>query len=294
MDFAGFLVLLVLTMLWGVNYFAIKVSTTGLSPIFTGLLRSVIASAFGVAYCVASGQPLFHRDVRLFHGVMVGLLFAAEFVCLYLGMLYTNAARAAVFVYLSPFFVAMGAHFFLGERLNVIKTMSLVLAFFGVCLVFAGKPLVHAKSMARGDMLELMAALFWGATTLYIKRYLAGAVHPINTFVYQLVFSIPLMLISALSIEPVWITGQISGAIMLSLLYQSVIIAFASYLAWFKLIHTYPVASLSVFTFLTPIFGVASGVVFLRETLTKGLVVGLACVCLGIYGTNYRPSLRGR
>src|SRR5208282_59756 len=102
-----------------------------------------------------SGQPLFHRDVRLFHGAMVGILFAAEFVCLYLGMLYTNAARAVVFVYLSPFFVALGAHLLLGERLNLIKAMSLVLAFFGVCLVFAGKPLLHAKSMARGDMLEL-------------------------------------------------------------------------------------------------------------------------------------------
>lgn len=293
-DFAGFLVLLVLTMLWGVNYFAIKVSNTGLSPIFTGLLRSAVASAFGVGYCVASGQPLFHRDVRLFHGAMVGVLFAAEFVCLYLGMLYTNAARAVVFVYLSPFFVALGAHLLLGERLNPIKTLSLILAFCGVCLVFAGKPLLHAKSMVRGDVLELMAALFWGATTLYIKRYLAGAVHPINTFVYQLVFSIPIMLISALLIEPVWITGQISGAIVLSLLYQSVIIAFASYLIWFKLIHAYPVASLSVFTFLTPIFGVASGVIFLKEALTKGLVVGLACVCLGIYGTNYRASTRER
>ena len=68
---------------------------------------------------------------------------------------------------------------------------------------------------------------------------------------------------------------------------------FASYLIWFKLIHTYPVAGLSVFTFLTPIFGVASGIIFLKETLTKGLVVGLACVCLGIYGTNYGSSREG-
>ena len=286
--------LLALCVLWGANYLAIKVSNTALSPIFTCLVRSAVASAFGVAYCAVSGRPLFHRDARLFHGAMVGFLFGAEFVCLYLGMIYTNAARAVVFVYLSPFFVALGAHLLLGERLTPVKSASLVLAFFGVCMIFIGKPLLHAKSMARGDILEVMAALFWAATTLYIKRYLAQTVEPIHTFVYQLVFSIPVIFVSALVIEPVWVAGHISGDIVLSLLYQSIIVAFASYLIWFKLIHTYPVASLSVFTFLTPIFGVASGVIFLGEALTKGLVIGLACVCLGIYGTNYRPAVRER
>jgi drug/metabolite transporter (DMT)-like permease len=287
-DLTGFLMILVLTILWGINYFAIKVSNESLSPVFTCLLRSIIASALGMVYCVAVGQPLFHRDIRLFHGLMVGLLFGAEFICLYLGMLYTNAARAAVFLYLSPFVVAIGAHLFLGEKLNSIKSVSLVLAFFGLYLVFTGKPAMHTRSMLLGDMLEIIAAIFWGATTLYIKRYLAHSVHPINTFVYQLIFSIPIILIAALFLEPTWIRGTVSQGAIFSFVYQSVIIAFASYLLWFKLIHVYPVASLSVFTFLAPVFGVASGVVFLNEDLTKGLVAGLICVCAGIYGTNYR------
>jgi drug/metabolite transporter (DMT)-like permease len=94
-------------------------------------------------------------------------------------------------------------------------------------------------------------------------------------------------------LEPVWVSGAIGNNVLVSLIYQSVIVAFASYLTWFKLIHTYPVASLSVFTFLTPVFGVASGVVFLGEDLTKGLVIGMACVCLGIYGTNYAKRSTG-
>jgi drug/metabolite transporter (DMT)-like permease len=290
-DLPGFLAILILTILWGINYYAIKVSTTGLSPVFTAFLRSVIASACGIIYCLIVRQPVFHRDIRLLHGFVVGLLFGVEFVCIYLGLLYTNAARAAVLVYLAPFVVAAGAHFFLGERLNVVRVVSLILAFFGVCLVFAGKPAGHARSMLVGDVLELIAAVLWGATTLYIKRYLSQTVHPINTFIYQLLFSIPIIAVSAYLLEPSWTRGALSSEVLISLFYQSVIVAFASYLTWFKLIHTYPVASLSVFTFLTPIFGVASGVIFLHESLTKGLVIGLACVCLGIYGTNYRRRL---
>jgi drug/metabolite transporter (DMT)-like permease len=293
-DVPGFLLIFTLTILWGVNYFAIKVSNTGLSPVFTTFVRSTIASAFGIGYCLVARQPLFHKDVRLLHGLVVGLLFGVEFICIYLGMLYTNAARAAVLVYVAPFVVAIGAHFFLGERLGLIKGMSLALAFVGVYLVFMGKPASHEKSMLLGDVLELTAAVLWGVTTLYIKKFLSRTVHPINTFIYQLLFSIPIMLLAALLLEPVWIKGPATSGVVISLLYQSVIVAFASYLAWFKLIHAYPVAGLSVFTFLTPIFGVASGVVFLHEDLTTGLLIGLACVCVGIYGTNYRGAARRR
>jgi drug/metabolite transporter (DMT)-like permease len=103
------------------------------------------------------------------------------------------------------------------------------------------------------------------------------------------------MAVAAWLLDPAWVTGGIGRGVALSLVYQSVIVAFASYLVWFKLIHVYPVARLSVFTFLTPIFGVASGVIFLGEELTKGLVLGLVCVCIGIYGTNYtrRERLSG-
>jgi drug/metabolite transporter (DMT)-like permease len=72
-----------------------------------------------------------------------------------------------------------------------------------------------------------------------------------------------------------------------SVIYQSVIVAFASYLVWFILIHDYPVAKLSVFTFLTPIFGVIFGAIMLGEKLTTGLVIGLIFVCIGIYCNNY-------
>ncbi|MBA4390161.1 MAG: EamA/RhaT family transporter [Syntrophus sp. (in: bacteria)] len=286
-DIKGFLVVLILTILWGLNYSAIKLSNTGLSPVFTSLLRSVIASSCGIIYCIIIKQRLFHRGILLFHGVMVGILFGLEFVCIYFGLLYTDTARSVIFVYLSPFIVAAGAHVFLKERLNVIKTAGLILAFLGIYFVFRGKPSTYGRLMFFGDLLQIMAAFLWGATTLYIKKFLADKVHPINTFLYQLVFSIPIMLICALVLEDTWVK-DINGSIIASLFYQSVIIAFLSYFIWFKLIYKYPVAKLSAFTFLTPIFGVFFGVFFYKEELTTGLVLGLILVCIGVFCANYK------
>lgn len=290
-DMQGFLIILLLTILWGLNYPAVKVSNTGLSPVFTTFLRSVIATFFGVIYCLVVKQPLFHRGILLFHGAMVGILFGIEFVFLYFGLLYTSASRAAIFIYLSPFVVAIGAHLFLKERLNRLKIAGLILAFLGIFLVFKGKPAAYNKLMLVGDLCEIIAAIFWGATTIYIKKYLAQKVHPINTFLYQLAFSIPIIFIGALLLEDTWVK-EFTMPVISSLFYQSVIVAFASYLAWFKLIHVYPVATLSVFTFLTPIFGVLSGVIFMKDQLTAGLLLGLIVVCIGIYLTNYQKRQR--
>jgi drug/metabolite transporter (DMT)-like permease len=286
-DTKGFFIILVLTILWGLNYSAIKFSNTGLSPIFSSFLRSVIASFCGIIYCMIIKQKLFHKGILLFHGIMIGVLFGLEFVCIYFGLLYTDAARMSILMYLAPFVVAAGAHAFLNEKLNVIKTVGLILAFLGIYFIFRGKPSTYNKLMLFGDLLAILGAILWGATTLYIKKFLAEKVHPINTFLYQLVFSIPIMLSCTLILEDTWIK-HIDGYILSSLFFQSVIVAFASYFVWFKLIHVYPVAKLSAFTFLTPIFGVFFGALFYKEQITILLVLGLALVSIGIYCANYK------
>jgi drug/metabolite transporter (DMT)-like permease len=224
----------------------------------------------------------------LFHGIIVGLLFGLEFACIYFGMLYTDAARSVIFVYLSPFVVAVGAHFFLkGDRLTFLKVLGLLVAFTGIVFVFYGKPKTAKATMLIGDLLEITAALLWGTTTLYVKRYMAEKVHPINTFLYQLFFSIPILFILSCILEQKWIY-KIDLYIVGSIIYQSVIVAFMSYFIWFKLIHSYSVSRLSAFTFFTPAFGVLFGILFLNEELTASIMVGLPLVSIGIFFVNWR------
>ena len=288
LDLTAIITIIIVTLVWGFNHTTIKYSNQGISPIFASALRSIIAFICGIIYCLRKRETVFHTDMMLFHGFVVGLLFGLEFACLYFGLLYTDAARSVVFVYLNPFVVAVGAHFFLkADRLTVLKIAGLVLAFSGIIIVFHGKPQAAKPTMIVGDILEITAAFLWGATTVYIKKFMAEKVHPINTFLYQLFFSIPILLIVSLILEPRWIYG-INPPIVAAIFYQSVIIAFISYFVWFSLIHTYAVSRLSAFTFLTPIFGVLSGTLFLGEEFTVSLMAGLPMVSLGIFLVNWR------
>jgi len=287
LDVKAFILLLILTLVWGFNHPSIKYINQGLAPVFASALRSIIAAMCGVLYCLWKKEKIFHTDINLLHGVVVGLLFGLEFACIYIGLLYTDAASSIVFLYTSPFIVAVGAHFFLrGDRLTFLKALGLVSAFIGVLVVFHGRPAAAKPSMFIGDILEIIAASLWAATTLYIKRFMAGKILPIHTFLYQLVFSIPILLVVSFILEPRWVI-MLNPSIVGAILFQSVIVAFITYLVWFGLIHGYSVSRLSAFTFLTPIFGVLAGVIFLDEEFTGSLITGLPLVCAGIFLVNW-------
>ncbi len=288
LDFKAVAILTVLCLLWGFNAVAIKVSNEGVSPVFCAGLRSLIAFVALTIWMKMKKLPLFPSN--LMDGLVIGLLFGLEFAALYASLMYTTASSAWILLYSTPFFHAVGAHFFLkGDRLTPYKVVGLILAFIGIVILLSKHFGLPSLRGLVGDLMAFTAAALWALTTIYIKRRLVGTVSFHHTLFYQMLFSIPILfLISMLTKEtPI---HYLNYAIVLSILFQGVIVAFLSYLLWFYLVHDYPVSRLSAFTFLTPVFAIASCVVFLGEPLTWKLVVSLILVSLGIYVVNMEPS----
>ena len=287
LDLKAVAILTGLCMLWGFNAVTIKISNAGIAPVFSAGIRSVIAVIALVIWMRAKKVPLFPSN--LWDGVVVGLLFGAEFACLYASLLYTTASSAWILLYATPFFHAVGAHFFLkDDRLTVYKTTGLALAFIGIIVLLSKHLGLPSWVGLVGDLLAFAAAALWALTTIYIKRRLVGSVSFHNTLFYQTLFSIPILFLISVLIKETPI-DHLDGAIVLSIVFQGIIVAFISYLLWFYLVHEYPVSRLSAFTFLTPVFATISCVVFLHEPLTWKLSVSLILVSLGIYVVNMKP-----
>jgi drug/metabolite transporter (DMT)-like permease len=98
-----------------------------------------------------------------------------------------------------------------------------------------------------------------------------------------------LFLMSILLEDPIVSGFSFYGAF--SMFYQCIIVAFLSYLAWFELIHRYPVSLLHAFSFFTPVFGVLlSGFIILHEVISPNAVAALLLVSLGMVLVNHRPQ----
>jgi len=284
LDLEAVSLLSLLCMLWGFNAVAIKVSNLGIDPIFTAAVRSTIASGGLIFWMKLKNIRLFPGN--LVDGVVVGALFGIEFGLLYSSLLYTTASSAWILLYTTPFFHAVGAHYFLkGDRLSFNKAVGLLLAFTGIVILLSKHVGLPSPEELVGDLLALTSAILWAATTTYIKIRLVGKVTHHHTLFYQTVFSIPILFLLSMTFqeEPI---RQISISILLSLGYQGLIVAFISYLLWFFLVHSYPVSRISAFTFLTPVFATGAGVIFLNELITIRLILSLILVSIGIYTVN--------
>jgi drug/metabolite transporter (DMT)-like permease len=123
-------------------------------------------------------------------------------------------------------------------------------------------------------------------TTLVIKKTSLMKIHSAKTLAYQLGVT-ALVMPGALLAGESGIT-KFDGLVAASLAYQIAIVAFLSYLAWFALIRTYPASTLSVFTFLSPLFAMLSGAYFLNERVSPLLWLALVLVAFGIWLVN-RP-----
>ncbi|MCY1234240.1 EamA-like transporter family protein [compost metagenome] len=108
-----------------------------------------------------------------------------------------------------------------------------------------------------------------------------------KTLLYQLGVSAVMLLAMAVAAGQT-ATVQIDGVVLASLFYQSVLIAFASYLIWFWLLRRYLASRLSVFSFLTPLFGVAFGVVLMHDAVGPRFAVAALLVLAGIVLVNRR------
>jgi len=284
-------ILLLCALTWGANMAIVKMAFRELEPLFMAGLRSLVASACLYIWMRAKGMTLFPSRGILFHGIVIGFLFGLEFALIYVGLEYTLASRMSVLVYTAPFFVALGAHVFLkGDRLNPWKSGGLVLAFVGIVALFSKELGSFSFSALPGDLLALGAGAVWAATTLYVKKYLAYQTVPLQTLFYQVFFSAPpLFLMSLLLENPTFSNLSLFGAF--SLFYQCIIVAFLSYLAWFELIHRYPVSLLHAFSFFTPVFGVfLSGALILGEIIGTNLIFALTLVSVGMVLVNRQPK----
>jgi len=284
-DLAAAAIMVGLTFSWGLNYVAAKISYVGYDPVFLSIARAVIGGLCVFAWCRWRGIALFTRDGTLPAGIAVGVLFGIEFLFLYIGLEHTTVARNTLLVNTMPFWMLLGGHLLLGEQMSLRKSFGLLLAFAGLVAVFSDK-LGGGGDMLFGDLLSLGAGFLWALTSIVIKRSSLAEASAEKLLLYQLAgAAIVGVLVLPLAGSPVRDPTMLPT---LALLFQAVYIVAFTYVLWFWLLRRYPASGLASFTFLSPVFSVLCGAVFLNEPLTIRIFLALGLIVAGLIVVN-RP-----
>lgn len=292
--------MLVLCLIWGFQQVVLKAAAPDISPLPQIALRSGVAALLVGGLMLWRARRIAVEEGTWRPGLLAGVLFAVEFLLVGEGLRHTTASHLVVFLYTAPIFVALGLHWLRpAERLGAIRWLGIILAFAGIVVTFLGRrpEAVAGEPMAMlwGDGLALLAGMTWAATTLVVRCSRLARVSAAETLLYQLVVGFVLLLAAAVGLgqTAVRYTPLMWG----SLLFQSLVVSFASYLAWFWLLRHYWASRLGVFSFMTPLFGIAFGVWLLDEPLEASFLIGAILVLAGVIlvsGDDGWKALRGR
>lgn len=281
-DLRAAAVMMILCLIWGTQQVTIKAAAPDMSAILQLGVRSAVAAVGTLALAGARGELRLMTRATLVPGLLVGVFFGLEFVFAGEALRLTSASHVTVYLYCAPIMIALGlgiAHH--DERLRPGQWLGVAVAFAGVALTFLGRgDPGHYPAMHLGDALALCGAASWAITAMVLRgSRLANAPASITLF-YQLVGAALLATSVAVALGETGVRP--SGGLALALGWQVIVVAFGSYLTWFALLRRYSSARLSVLSFITPVFGVAAGVILLGDRIDAGFALGATMILGGI------------
>ncbi len=291
MDMPGALALVLFFLLLAVNQVVIKLTNDGFQPVFAAALRSLLAIPVIWGWMRFRGlKPDFRPGTRR-AGLLVGALFAAEFVCLFIALDLTTVTRVSVIFYSMPVWMALAAHFLLpGEHLTAAKSVGLGLAFAGVAWAIIDRSGLGGEASLLGDLAALGAALGWMGVSLAARVTAIVRLRPEMQMLWQVIVSAPLLLVTALFFGP--LIRDLQPVHWAGIAFQAVVIVSGAFLFWFWLLTRYKASSVASFAFLSPVFGVIIGWAWLGEAVSASLIGSLVLVATGILLIN-RPQRAG-
>ena len=276
------LLALVISLLWGGNIVALKFALGAIPPFWSAFWRMLIGLPLIGIWAKAEGIPLWPEPGEWRPLMVLGLLCFAQISMLNTGTYFTSAAYAVVLLNSHPIFTNLVSHYFTpGDRVSWMRTLGLLVAFGGICLVFLGRPDAHwAPRPVLGNIIATCSAFFVAVRAVATKR-VAQTTDPTRLIFWTLVFALPLYLLCAVAFEPL-LTAPLLWKPLLGLLYQSFVVAGFCFIMWTRLLRDHPPGVISVFAFPTPIFGLIFSSFFFSERLAPPLILGVLAVVAGI------------
>jgi O-acetylserine/cysteine efflux transporter len=284
--------ILVVVAMWGFSFVPIKIGLREVPPFALAAIRFLLA-AVPLVFFVR--RPRIPARFVVVYGLAIGFF---QFGLLFLGMqLGMPAGLSSLVIQVQVFFTIGLGIAFLGDRLHRENVVGAAVAAAGVVLLAAYKIQGGAASTFTGLLLVVVAAFAWGVGNIVAKR--AAARHEADMFALvvwsSLVPPVPLLAASYLFEGGPSMLASIASASVLVwvcvifLAYAATLFGFAS---WARLLHRYPTALVAPFGLLIPVSGLASGALFLGESLAPLQAAGVGLVLVGlainVYGGRWR------
>ncbi len=278
-----------LVIMWGVNWPLSKTALNYTPPILFAGIRTLLGGGLLLFVALPKRRQLqFKRHWKIYlasSGLNIVLFYGLQTV----GLGYLPAGLFSVIVFLQPVLLGILSWIWLGEAMYGLKVVGLILGFVGVAIVSAGSLSGHVSVI--GILLAIGTAIAWALGTAFVKKR-GDVVDSIWLVTVQLIVGGLFMTGVGSTVER-WSDIQWSLSFVGLLLFISIFVIAAGWLAFFTLIGAGEATKVASYTFLIPLIAILASALFLHERVTIYLLVGLIFILVSIYFVN-RPRRRSQ
>jgi drug/metabolite transporter (DMT)-like permease len=275
-------VLVFVVLALGVNWPVMSIALRSLTPIWMAVFRLSVA-ALTLLLVTSSTRRLVRPSRRDYPIVLsVGLVrLALVFTLVFFALEIVPAGRSSILVWTAALWTVPIAVIFVGEHMNRVRWTGLAIGVGGLALVF--EPARFDWTDGRvllGHALLLGAAVAQASVSVHVRHHSWGST-PLALLPWQLLVATVPVLVIALVWEGIpsveWSLGLAAN-----LAFQGVVVSGVAVWGQLTVLRSHPAISTNVALMAVPVIGLLSSVIILDETLTGGVVAGLALVLVGV------------
>jgi len=271
--------LALLCLIWGLNWVVMKQANQFFPPVLFTTYRFMLGSVvlLGMAYCLKIPLPQ-RKDWKwiILGGILQTTVLNAT---VQTGMQYLSAGFSSVLSYSMPLWVAIMAHFLLGEKLTKRKLAGVILGMIGLIVLLN----VGGGGVWWAILLTLFGAISWALASVLVKWKLPHC-NILQYTTWQMVVGTIVLLLYSIA----WDQGTVQWNWLAvgCLVYNGVLASALAFVLWTYILSNMEAAKASISVLSIPIIGVLAGVVLLHEAVYWNTLVGMLFILGGIWLVN--------
>lgn len=272
-DARDWLLLAVLSVLWGGSFFFVGVVIRELPPLTVVLLRVALAALIllPILWAYRTGFPRGLRGWRPFF-VIALLNNVLPFSLMVTGQTYISSGLASVVNATTPLFTVLVMAAAGDERLHARRVAGVVIGLIGVAILH-GQHLGFSSGQGFGILLCLAAAFSYGLSALYARRRLSNS-PPLATATFQMLASTVMMILIAGVFERPWQLPMPDTVTWLALLGLAALSTALAYIVFFQILRRSGSTNVMLVTLLIPVTAILLGWLVLGESISLAEIIG--------------------
>ncbi|HEN3655756.1 TPA: EamA family transporter [Yersinia enterocolitica] len=288
MKLTDFLIALLITAIWGVNFSIIKLGLITADPLILAGIRFTLCALPAVFFIK---KPDTSWRYIIGYGLLFGIgLWGIVNLGIKAGV---SAGIASLVLQFGAFFTMVLGAFLFHENLSKYQYIGIIVALLGLTsIIFISDGSVTFIGLA----LVLCGAVVWGLVSIIIKK--SDTKQVFSFLVWSSLFSpIPLFILSYLFNGPSGFTElaiHFNTTTLFSIFFQVYPNTLFAYWVWNSLLTKYPVSVVAPLSLLVPIFGMLGSVIIFNESIPSGKIIAMVFIISGLIIGLYGKRLLGR